>query len=355
MFSAPSGVIVEQITAEFGMRPRLDADVLNLPARGVLGELEHTWLNCGPQWLQHDRYVLDMSGCTSFDAAGLIYILSRLTQRRRQGLQTLLRLPDSSRALDLLTRWRFQQAATDLLDIPFDQLALPNGSTIGRPQPARSWTSLATLPTQLFPIETFYLDSSEFGHTLTAHQVERWRSGHISAVLRKQLSSAALQIGTHIIHEAYSLASRSTAGIMQTAAEYGTPTAVGRRSLVIVFWDDGDSVLDRVSVPGGGTASEIVPPIERGGPLKIAERTEPLDERVSTLVATVSGSSDPSVYSGLRTLGNTVRDIFRGEVSFRTQNQVITLGVRKNQVQTYPEQSLDICGNILIIAIPLTV
>jgi hypothetical protein len=349
----------------------VDADILSLPTRNAISELEQMWFGCGPAWLESREYVLDMSRCESFDAPGVIYILSRLVQRRRINLATRLRLPIARQALESLMDWGFESAARDALGVPFHKLELsrdPSNNDIGcRAPTAKSWTPVSILPTSLFPIETFFAGSREFGYTLASHQARKWLSGYMISALTRHLSSAAPQIGTHVIHEACRLAIESGAQIIQTAAHYGAKTTQYERSLIIVFWDDGRSLLDGTGALN--LADEAAELSQRPLALtdgetgqttilkKPANYPDPTVRRVQQLIDTISpvdqARSGASASVGIQTLCNVVRDVFGGDLSIRTKNIVVTLKPKETKLLVYGQRYPSICGNLLAITIPL--
>jgi hypothetical protein len=181
------------------------------------------------------------------------------------------------------------------------------------------------------------------------------------------------------------------AHIAQTAAQYGYREN-GRRYLVIVFWDDGESMS--IGVHGAAMTHDVPDELHRDFAVrlsgsfgsdarsiefnsadwnKVAQRYRDLGVLAAVLPG-ITGSLSPDAMgddgSPLRGLGlyvmtNAVLDVLGGRLTIRTADVGVDLAAAPSNgspglppiratVTKYPAGAGTFCGNLLVVRIPLS-
>jgi len=378
------------------------------PAAGHIGALDRGW----PQkWPVVDvPVVLDLTDCRFIELASLIYLSSRIAQHARRGGAISLRLPRERKVRDFFRDWDFPHTLFDSSGLRFQEIVASNDRhyfgerrrEIAKTD-AWSWYADQSFPSHMFPIQTFFSRSTEYGRHLAAMQSERWQGPYVLAVLDRYLNGHGKRVATHIVFEAIMNAVRHPqATLIQFASHYTPPGRSGVGHLTLVVWDDGKGIVPtlRAATLAGdlrtspdamlhrqfetrilrfdGTksnetvSSKDAPTTTTPNPLLLLSALFP---GVTSLPGRQYGDAHPDVGQdqpalkepgmGLFVLLNTAVDVFGGEVAVRTSDLFMNIKRTDGTATTdnlpplqakiaESSPNSNFMGNMLTIRLPIT-
>ncbi len=388
-----------------------------LPARATVGDVEEAFdvffqhTACVPETLE-----LDLSCCEYIEIATLVYLVAVMAGRRRDGKRSLLRLPDRKHVRDVLRAWEFPKALREAVGLPFTEIVReedrkyfgenPQPSDIrygGRLIQGVPHVGEARLMSdRFFAITTFRPVPSVDAARLVMEQSGRWDEVLVKAVLAKHLNGSENYFASRIVFESmYNAFRHSGATIVQTASRFDWEA----NHFTIVFWDNGESIIDTLRRPlqhqqSVRTASAEVIQAEYDVVIKDPSGHIVCKESIGSgftpnaatpdglllLAATLPGvTSDTAgkqheVHDALRrespdlagpgmglyVLTNAAVDLFGGAVSFRTKRSFLNIKAPspskstaktryRAKVRTYGEWIPEFLGNMLTVRLPLRV
>lgn len=385
--------------------------VVGITDSGTVAALEREWNAVVSSAEPPKSLELDLSECEFIEVASLVFIVSRLVQRERASLVTTVRLPAARTVREFLRDWEFPRAISDATGRSFRSFVHEDdakyfGERRRDATPTRT-RDPQDLPGHVFPIQTFFAHSNEFGHSLAIQESRRWQERYVLAVLNNHLRGLGKRVATHIVHEAMMNAVRHPrASLLQTASHFNRPGRAGAGHLTIVVWDDGISIIDTLLNALRNDVALVptdAPRLHRTIRLKI-EGTEGEDDSEiildSTMEPTITtqpqvlllSSLFPGVTSdpkhaldahpdvtndtelfglpgmGLYVLANTVIDVFGGELAVRTSDYFMNvraddkrpaangadfqLPPLRAKVRTFQNGGSGFLGNMLTVRLP---
>lgn len=211
------------------------------------------------QTLWNNPIRLNLARVTFIEVTCLIYILAVLAARKKKGLQTTIKLPESKDVRDFLRAWSFPTAVTETTGISFmnsvsknDHKYFGENTTIAEEKYAgkilQCYGRWERLLENYLPILSFRHFGSKFDASLAMSEAGRWKRQVVTSVLEKHLTGPHGYFASRIVYEAMMNAVRHpNANIIQTASyiiKPGKDKDCPDGSLNIIWWDDGLSVLD---------------------------------------------------------------------------------------------------------------
>ncbi|MFI6273138.1 hypothetical protein [Micromonospora zamorensis] len=218
-----------------------DGYLVSIPRDATVDRLRHTWAEAAAGWRSEQRACLDLAGCSFSDVAGPAYLISKMVERHRLGLNTRVRLPEQPEMINFLREINFLEAMTVATETSLPQLLTTQSlyrltrvdSCLNRPAVDRR----PTLPFNIFPFKVLQLGSST-RHAPAVRYAADWLSKHVVAALDRDLAGHGAQVARLVILE--TLIRASIGHDMRTAvvaAHYGLRRA-DRAYLQIAFWWD---------------------------------------------------------------------------------------------------------------------
>jgi hypothetical protein len=353
-----------------------DGPVVSVPQDATVNELQRTWAGVRHQWSSSSTFLVDLSECRFSDVAGLAYLISRVVERHRKDLDTLLELPSHSEMVNFLREFRFHEALESALGIPLAkvltersliQLATPDAT----PTLSTQASVRPSLPFNHFPLRMLRL-GFETRHIEAMQYATSWLSKHVVSALDRDISGYGSQIAKYVILETlmYASARRRTRTAL-VGAHFGVQVG-GVACLQIVFWwDDGSS-------PDGDDSGEFpvaaAPEIERprkradlpGGSRQAAREVlalaanEPESALAPLAVKPFSVRDLNRIPGGLSALGTAIHETFGGRLDVFRRQVHLSFGVPQPQPRLDPATSRvelsdvgDIFGTFVVITIPM--
>jgi hypothetical protein len=214
-----------------------------------VGKLEESWNRT-----EFDRaatpLLINCTNVSYFDVPGMVYLISRIIERARLGLETKLALPQRPEVANFLRIWNVDTTIERACGFPFSTMLHPSSTSI--------WSHLQTmprtsheerLPASFYPIQATLRSSRRFTPNLAAEWSESWRSVYILSVLNRMLGGYGERIASHVIHEAIMNGIRHPgARVLLTASSSirypSRSNSKSSRYLTICVWDDGASIVE---------------------------------------------------------------------------------------------------------------
>lgn len=330
-----------------------DGYVVSLDGDATVERLCQHWSrHAAALWRGEQRACLDLSNCSFSDVAGPAYLISRITERHRLGLQTSVRLPKQAKEINFLRAVNFLETLATAADDPVSHVLTTESLyrlTRAEPRPLRSTMGRRpTLPFNIFPFKTLRLGSST-RHAPAVRYAAEWLSKHVVAALDRDLAGHGSQVARRVILETLiSASSGHDTRSAVVAAYYGLRQA-GEDHLQIVFWWDED--------PGRPEAAAIsdlldlvvekpkdlleASPGEPMGPYEAEQPSSNLTVLASAVIGIFGGSIDAYAADARLTVVKAHRD----ESETRGLSAKLTLARSYGGGATY--------GSLVVVTLPL--
>jgi hypothetical protein len=375
---------------------RIDVRTVGVPATATPLAVEQAFATHDPETWESCNVNFDLSECRFIEVPTLVYLIATLTARSRRGLHSSMTLPRSKDVRDFLREWLFPDAVRDAVGLPFSKVVVEQdvkdyfGENRGPANP--KYGSLSehhwfegqvhrVLSGNSFGLVTYFLQRLASDALLAMDESKRWQDRLVRSVLKRHLGAVAPSgfVASRIVFEAMTNAVRHPKGtLIQTGSRFVFPkntnaTTVAsddasrpanRGHLILVFWDDGDSMIDtlrRALIEDRPIRSGSIPNLDPTYAARIVgpygEAIEEVEVRATEtpnlatrdellLLATtfpgitrdVEGlgrventelrASEPLLDApgmGLYVLLNAVIDVFGGSVGFRTKNLFMSI------------------------------
>jgi anti-sigma regulatory factor (Ser/Thr protein kinase) len=249
-----------------------------LTARELEKAFADLYQRCGQE---PESILLDFQDCSYMDIAALSCLPALLSCRADHDKSTQLRLPRNKRTRDFLALWRFPEAVTEVVQVPFSKLVSPSdrhllsepittftGHTTGLEalEFNTQWEIGKTKRRNFFEFMTFPVEHQEVGRfsddtiSFPRNEASRWKRELVRAVLKSVLGGEDNQedeISRIVVFEAIANAVQHpeakriqiTSRLYRTAAQedsISANTSIPRelRNFTICIWDDGESMID---------------------------------------------------------------------------------------------------------------
>jgi len=225
--------------------------------------------------------ILDFSNSRYIELASLVYIISLLTKRSRDNLETLIRLPKNKNVRDFMRSWNFPNATKEATGCYFKNIVTSDCHKYFGENPELVYQKYAgdtffdrgtylQLLKYYLPIATFYKSLQSFTSLLALDEANRWKGQVVTSILEKHLQGPQGYFSARIVFEAMMNAIRHpNANIIQTASHFESfpnnkitsskkakflqsslstdPKKSKTGLFTIIWWDDGKSILDTLS------------------------------------------------------------------------------------------------------------
>jgi hypothetical protein len=390
---------------------------LTLPASTSVGDLEdgldQAFRESGPT---PHGLVIDAAAVRFLEVPCLPRFLSLMADRHSLGFETHLRLPRLKDVRDFLRIWQFPAAVKDVLGLPFRYVVVDDDahyfgenldfSTVKYSGLVSADGLERRIPSNYFALTTFRTEELRSVDRFLNEQAKRWEEPLIESVLEKHLSGPHGYVASRIVFESLLNALRHPqARIIQATSAFQQATMNARkRYLTIVFWDNGESMVDTLHSAlreGKAIRSRDLPELHSDYELIVANEDDQIESTKiirsdalptaatppeELLLATlfpgvtrdVSGTgrvhyktsdlkpelSLPGM--GLYVLTNAVVDVFGGSVAFRTAS--LFMNVRRRhpgrsrgtsrsyrvKIRRYGSWLPSFHGNMITIRLPLS-
>ena len=388
---------------------------LSLPPSSIIGSIEGVVSALFEENDDTRNIIIDMRECLFIEVSSLIYLVSFITAREREGLRTTIALPKSKKVRDFLRVWKFPEAIRGASGKLFYNMVLEEdrhyfGENANYEDLKYAGTTLMSgldrlVSERFFSITHCPIHQNKSSIAAVKNESSRWEQRLIMSVLENHLSGPKGYISSRVIYESMTNAVRHpNASFIQTASHLGATGASsgqGGGFLTIVFWDDGDSIVDtlrKVLSEGREIRSGNIPLVQNKFWVKLSDggREEARivtsdflpDKDTSDDIILLSSifpgiTRDPSgrehvVHEdlasemelnrpgmGLFILVNSVVDVFGGSVSFRSHYHFLNIKKPKDLTAKKEGASYQVkivkavpslpkfLGNMITVRIPL--
>ena len=351
--------------------------------------------------------ILDLSRAEFIEASCLIYLISLLINRKRNGQDTLLKLPRSKKVRDFMRSWLFPDTVINTAGMSFWNIVSEEDRNYFGENPSlkeqtyagkliKNYGKWERILQNYLPILDLRNTGTSFNVGLALTEANRWKREIISSILEKHLHGPHGYFASRIVFEAIMNAVRHpNANIILTTSSLKIEKGFNKGLMSITWWDDGTSIIDTLreslnrgnAITKGGMnivdkyrlvlekvdgskddpvilASNLIPEQDIPDPYLFLAATFPgitCDLRGETHVPNPETAAHPILSSpgmGLYLLINAACNIYKGSVFFRTREYFMEISpvASKNynydvDVRYYP--GAQFLGNMLTVNLPL--